>query len=150
MSCHPQIRSEEACYQSSYTAVALAKETEARLHVFHLSTAKETTLFESDPAVESKTITSEVCIHHLWFSDADYADKGSLIKWNPAVKTAQDRAGLWEALNDDRIDIIATDHAPHTIDGIHFLIYSVRGMICSDNIYTIVIERLPKSCTILC
>ena len=116
MFCHPQIRSEEACYQSSSTAVALAKETGARLHVFHLSTAKETALFESDPAVESKTITSEVCIHHLWFSDADYADKGSLIKWNPAVKTAQDRAGLWEALNDDRIDIIATDHAPHTID----------------------------------
>ena len=116
MSCHPQIRSEEACYQSSSTAVALAKETGARLHVFHLSTAKETALFESDSAVESKTITSEVCIHHLWFSDADYADKGSLIKWNPAVKTAQDRAGLWEALNDDRIDIIATDHAPHTIE----------------------------------
>ena len=116
MSCHPQIRSEEACYQSSSTAVALAKETGARLHVFHLSTAKETALFESDPAVEFKTITSEVCIHHLWFFDADYADKGSLIKWNPAVKTAQDRAGLWEALNDDRIDIIATDHAPHTID----------------------------------
>ena len=116
MSCHPQIRSEEACYQSSSTAVALAKETGARLHVFHLSTAKETALFESDHAVESKTITSEVCIHHLWFSDADYADKGSLIKWNPAVKTAQDRAGLWKALNDDRIDIIATDHAPHTID----------------------------------
>jgi dihydroorotase len=116
MSCHPQIRSEEACYQSSSTAVALAKETGARLHVFHLSTAKETALFESDPAVEFKRITSEVCIHHLWFFDADYADKGSLIKWNPAVKTAQDRAGLWEALNDDRIDIIATDHAPHTID----------------------------------
>jgi dihydroorotase len=116
MSCHPQIRSEEACYQSSSTAVALAKETGARLHVFHLSTAKETDLFESNPAVESKVITSEVCIHHLWFSDADYADKGSLIKWNPAVKTAQDRTGLWEALNDDRIDIIATDHAPHTID----------------------------------
>ena len=116
MSCHPQIRSEEACYQSSSTAVALAKETGARLHVFHLSTAKETALFESDPDVKSKTITSEVCIHHLWFTDADYADKGSLIKWNPAVKTAQDRAGLWEALNDDRIDIIATDHAPHTID----------------------------------
>ena len=116
MSCHPQIRSEESCYQSSSTAVALAKETEARLHVFHLSTAKETELFESNPAVEFKTITSEVCIHHLWFSDADYANKGSLIKWNPAVKSAQDRAGLWEALNDDRIDIIATDHAPHTID----------------------------------
>ena len=116
ISCHPQIRSEEACYQSSSNAVALAKETGARLHVFHLSTAKETELFESNPAVESKSITSEVCIHHLWFSDADYADKGSLIKWNPAVKTAQDRAGLWEALNDDRIDIIATDHAPHTID----------------------------------
>ena len=114
--CHPQIRSEEACYKSSSTAVALAKETGARLHVFHLSTAKETELFESDPAVESKTITSEVCIHHLWFSDADYADKGSLIKWNPAVKTAHDRARLWEALNDDRIDIIATDHAPHTIE----------------------------------
>ena len=116
MFCHSQIRSEEACYQSSSTAVALAKETGARLHVFHLSTAKETELFESDPTVKSKRITSEVCIHHLWFSDADYADKGSLIKWNPAVKTAQDRAGLWEALNDDRIDIIATDHAPHTMD----------------------------------
>jgi dihydroorotase len=116
ISCHPQIRSEEACYESSSTAIALAKETGARLHVFHLSTAKETELFESNPVVESKTITSEVCIHHLWFTDADYADKGSLIKWNPAVKTAQDRARLWEALIDDRIDIIATDHAPHTID----------------------------------
>ena len=116
MFCHPLIRSEEACYQSSSKAIALAKETGARLHVFHLSTLKETDLFEKNSAVESKRITSEVCIHHLWFSDADYAEKGSFIKWNPAIKTAQDRAGLWEALNDDRIDIIATDHAPHTVE----------------------------------
>ena len=116
MSFHPQIRSEEACYLSSSNAVSLAKETGARLHVFHLSTAKETQLFDSHSDVKTKNITSEVCIHHLWFSDADYDEKGSLIKWNPAVKTAQDRHGLWTALNDDRIDIIATDHAPHTME----------------------------------
>lgn len=116
MSFHPQIRSEAACYLSSSTAVSLAKETGAKLHVFHLSTAKETELFDSHFDVLTKTITSEVCIHHLWFSDEDYAEKGSLIKWNPAVKTADDRQGLWQALNDDRIDIIATDHAPHTME----------------------------------
>lgn len=113
---HPIIRSEEACYLSSSKAIALAKKTGARLHVFHLSTAKETALFDNSIPLEEKMITAEVCIHHLWFSDEDYAKKGTLIKWNPAVKTAKDRAGLWEALLDDRIDVIATDHAPHTIE----------------------------------
>jgi len=113
---HPDIRSEAACYLSSSKAVALAKETGARLHVFHLSTAKETALFSNELPLAKKQITAEVCIHHLWFSDKDYAQKGTHIKWNPAVKTVQDRDGLWKALNDDRIDIIATDHAPHTLD----------------------------------
>lgn len=113
---HPDIRSEEACYLSSSKAISLAKETGARLHVFHLSTARETHLFSNKLPLEKKKITSEVCIHHLWFSDEDYLSKGTHIKWNPAVKTAVDRAGLWEALNDDRIDIIATDHAPHTLE----------------------------------
>lgn len=116
MELHPIIRSEEACYISSSRAVALAKKTGARLHVFHLSTAKETALFRNDIPLEEKQITAEVCVHHLWFSDADYKTKGSHIKWNPAVKTAADRAGLWEALLDDRIDVIATDHAPHTLE----------------------------------
>ncbi|KAA2219588.1 dihydroorotase [Maribacter flavus] len=112
---HPLIRSEEACYLSSSKAIALAKKTGARLHVFHLSTGKETDLFQNDIPLEKKKITAEVCIHHLWFSDADYLDKGTLIKWNPAVKTAQDRDTLWKALLDDRIDVIATDHAPHLL-----------------------------------
>ena len=116
ISHHPDIRSEEACYLSSSKAIELAKETGARLHVFHLSTAKETGLFSNDLPLAQKKITSEVCIHHLWFSDEDYAHKGTHIKWNPAVKSAQDREGLWKALNDDRIDIIATDHAPHTLE----------------------------------
>ena len=113
---HPIIRSEEACYISSSKAVALAKKTGARLHVFHLSTAKETKLFRNDIPLEEKQITAEVCVHHLWFDDNDYADKGTLIKWNPAIKTAKDKEGLWQALLDDRLDIIATDHAPHTLD----------------------------------
>ena len=116
---HPDIRSDEACFLSSSKAIALAKETGARLHVFHLSTARETALFQNDVPLVEKQITSEVCIHHLWFSDDDYAHKGTHIKWNPAVKSAADREGLWEALNDDRIDIIATDHAPHTLSLIH-------------------------------
>ncbi|MEM9143438.1 MAG: dihydroorotase [Bacteroidota bacterium] len=111
---HPIIRSEEACYLSSAKAIALAQKTGARLHVFHLSTGKETHLFRNDIPLHEKKITAEVCIHHLWFSDADYDTKGTLIKWNPAVKTARDRQQLWEALLDDRIDVIATDHAPHT------------------------------------
>ena len=113
---HPIIRSEEACYLSSSRAIALAKKTGARLHVFHLSTAKETALFRNDIPLEEKQITSEVCVHHLWFSDQDYKEKGTHIKWNPAVKTAADREGLWTALLDDRLDIIATDHAPHTLE----------------------------------
>ena len=113
---HPIIRSEEACYLSSSKAIELAKKTGARLHVFHLSTAKEMELFRNDIPLEEKQITAEVCIHHLWFSDVDYDKKGTHIKWNPAVKTANDRAALWEALLDDRIDVIATDHAPHTLE----------------------------------
>lgn len=113
---HPIIRSAEACYISSSKAVALAKKTGARLHVFHISTGKETELFTNDIPLKDKKITAEVCVHHLYFSDEDYAKKGNFIKWNPAVKTAQDRAQLWEALLDDRIDVIATDHAPHTLE----------------------------------
>jgi dihydroorotase len=101
----------------------LAKKTGARLHVFHLSTAKEMDLFRNDIPLAEKKITAEVCIHHLWFSDADYKEKGAFIKWNPAVKTAQDRDALWEALLDDRIDVVATDHAPHTLEE-------------KDNVYT--------------
>ncbi|MDT0538345.1 dihydroorotase [Croceitalea sp. P059] len=113
---HPIIRSEEACYLSSSKAIALAKKTGARLHVFHLSTGKETALFRNDIPLQDKKITAEVCIHHLWFSDDDYDEKGTLIKWNPAVKTKDDRNQLWQALLDGRIDVIATDHAPHTIE----------------------------------
>ena len=116
MELHPIIRSEEACYISSSKAIELAKKTGARLHVFHLSTAKETKLFSNKIPLKDKKITSEVCIHHLWFSDKDYKTKGTRIKWNPAVKKASDRDGLWKALLDGRIDVIATDHAPHTIE----------------------------------
>lgn len=112
---HPIIRSEEACYISSNKAIKLAKKTGARLHVFHVSTAKETNLFTNKIPLEQKQITAEVCVHHLWFDDSDYAEKGTLIKWNPAVKTPSDKKGLWKALLDDRLDIIATDHAPHTL-----------------------------------
>jgi dihydroorotase len=114
MEFHHLIRSEEACYISSSKAVELAKKTGARLHLFHISTAKETELFRNDIPLKDKKITAEVCVHHLTFTNEDYAGKGTLIKWNPAVKTAEDRSGLWEALLDDRIDVIATDHAPHT------------------------------------
>ena len=112
---HPIIRSEAACYLSSSKAIELAKKTGARLHIFHLSTAKETHLFRNDIPLEEKQITAEVCIHHLWFNDQDYEEKGTHIKWNPAVKTEKDRLGLWKALLDDRIDVLATDHAPHTL-----------------------------------
>jgi len=114
MKYHPIIRSEEACYLSSSKAIALAKKTGARLHVFHLSTGKETELFTNKIPLEEKKITAEVCVHHLWFTDKDYEEKGSAIKWNPAVKTQADKDALWKALLDDRIDVIATDHAPHT------------------------------------
>lgn len=113
---HPKIRSAEACYISSSQAIELAKKTGARLHVFHVSTAKETELFTNKIPLEEKQITAEVCVHHLWFTDDDYAKKGNLIKWNPAVKSQQDKDELWKALLDDKIDVIATDHAPHTIE----------------------------------
>ena len=113
---HPVIRSHEACYLSSSRAIALAKETGARLHVFHLSTAIETDLFDNSIPLAEKKITAEVCTHHLWFTADDYAEKGTFIKWNPAVKNTEDREALWAALNDDRIDVLATDHAPHTLE----------------------------------
>ena len=113
--CHPEIRSEEACYLSSSKAIELAKKTGARLHVFHLSTGKETELFTNKIPLKDKKITAEVCVHHLWFTDEDYDKKGTLIKWNPAVKSEEDKEQLWKALLDDRLDVIATDHAPHTL-----------------------------------
>lgn len=116
MKYHHLIRSAEACYISSSKAIELAKKTGARLHVFHLSTAKEMDLFTNKIPLEEKQITAEVCIHHLWFTDADYEKKGAFIKWNPAVKTQEDKDALWKALLDDRIDVIATDHAPHTLE----------------------------------
>ena len=113
---HPKIRSVEACYKSSSMAIELAKKHDTRLHVFHLSTAKEIELFRNDIPLEEKRITSEVCIHHLWFDDSQYAEKGTHIKWNPAVKSKMDRDQLFQALLDDKLDIIATDHAPHTLE----------------------------------
>lgn len=113
---HPEIRSEDACYESSSLAVRLAKKYGTRLHVLHLSTARELGLFDNQVPLKEKKITSEVCIHHLWFSNTDYNELGNLIKWNPAVKTAHDREALLEALKMDIIDIVATDHAPHTLE----------------------------------
>jgi len=113
---HPEIRSVAACFESTVRVIELAKKTGARLHVFHISTAKELDLFTNKIPLEKKQITAEVCIHHLWFTDADYQTKGSLIKWNPAVKSQEDKDALWKALLDDRIDVIATDHAPHTLE----------------------------------
>jgi len=111
---HPLIRSEEACYRSSSKAVALAKKHNTRLHILHISTQKELALFDNSIPLDQKRITAEACIHHLWFSDEDYKTKGNLIKWNPAVKTANDRSSILAAVLDGRIDVIATDHAPHT------------------------------------
>lgn len=113
---HPVIRSEEACYLSSSRAVELAKKNDTRLHILHISTGKETELFTNTEPLGKKKITSEVCIHHLWFSDVDYDEKGVFIKWNPAVKTSDDRDQIWKALLDNQIDVIATDHAPHTLE----------------------------------
>ena len=113
---HPIIRSEEACYKSSSMAVELAKKHNTRLHILHISTDKETNLFRNDIPLSQKRITAEACIHHLWFDESSYDEKGTRIKWNPAVKSAKDKEGVWKALLEDRIDIIATDHAPHTID----------------------------------
>ncbi len=114
ISAHPIIRSEEACYLSSSLAVSLAEKYNSRLHVLHVSTAKELDLFRNDIPASEKKITAEVCIHHLWFNDSHYAEKGTLIKWNPAVKTEQDRTALFRGVLNDKLDVIATDHAPHT------------------------------------
>ena len=116
MECHPLIRSEEACYKSSSLAVELAKKYNTRLHILHISTAKELDLFDNTKPLKEKRITAEACIHHMWFSDADYKTKGAFIKWNPAVKTANDRDAILKGVLDNRIDVIATDHAPHTIE----------------------------------
>ncbi|MEQ8623472.1 MAG: dihydroorotase [Vicingaceae bacterium] len=115
MEQHPIIRSTEACYASSSKAVDLAKKHNTRLHILHISTAKELTLFSNNLPLSEKRITAEACIHHLWFSDEDYKEKQSLIKWNPAVKTASDRKAIQKAVNNHTIDVIATDHAPHTL-----------------------------------
>ncbi len=115
ISAHSLIRSEEACYLSSSFAVNLAKKHNTRLHVLHLSTAREMELFSNDIPLIDKQITAEVCMHHLWFSESDYANKGSLIKWNPAIKKLSDKEALLAALLDNKIDVVATDHAPHTL-----------------------------------
>lgn len=116
MWAHPLIRSAEACYRSSSRAIELATKYNARLHILHISTERETMLFSNDIPLEEKRITAEACTHHLWFTDADYETKGSLIKWNPAVKTYEDRNAIRAAVNSNRIDVIATDHAPHTLE----------------------------------
>ena len=113
---HPYIRSEEACYLSSSMAVRLAKKHGTRLHILHISTAKELELFDNSIPLEQKHITAEACIHHLWFSEEQYSDKGNFIKWNPAVKKATDRDAIFQAVLDNKIDVIATDHAPHTME----------------------------------
>lgn len=116
MKYHPEVRSHEACYLSSSLAARLAKKYDTRLHILHLSTAQEMELFRNDIPLSEKRITAEACVHHLWFSDEDYEKKGAYIKWNPAVKSAADRDAIWQAVADDKIDVFATDHAPHTIE----------------------------------
>jgi len=113
---HPNIRSAEACFKSSSMAVGLAKKHNTRLHVFHLSTEKEIALFDNSIPLKDKKITAEVCIHHLWFDESKYAEKGTLIKWNPAVKKESDKNALFQALLDGKLDVVATDHAPHTLE----------------------------------
>lgn len=116
---HPKIRSEEACYLSSSMAVELAKKHNTRLHILHISTGKEVGLFDNSIPLAEKRITAEACVHHLWFDDRDYAEKGTLIKWNPAVKTEADKDAILKGLLDGHIDVLATDHAPHTIEEKH-------------------------------
>ncbi len=115
-SCHPLIRTAEACYRSTSRAVELAAKHKARLHVLHISTGRELELFKSTPATGEKQVTAEVCIHHLWFDQGDYEKKGSLVKWNPAIKSSQDRVALLNGLNTNKLDVVATDHAPHTAE----------------------------------
>lgn len=153
--CHPEIRSVEACYASSSQAMALAKEFNSRLHILHLTTAKELDLFRNDIPLSEKRITSEVCVHHLWFTADDYAKHGSGIKCNPAVKAPENRKALWEALLDDRLDIIATDHAPHTWDekqnkyakapsGLPLVQHSLQAMLQNVDDGLISLERMVE------
>ena len=114
--CHPLIRSAEGCYKSSSFAVGLAKKHGTRLHILHISTARETQLFDNSIPLEKKKITAEACIHHLWFNDGDYARLGTKIKWNPAIKTKYDQQAILQAVLDNHIDVIATDHSPHTLE----------------------------------
>ena len=116
INCHPKIRTEEACFKSSSLAIELAKKHKTRLHIFHISTAKELSHFINDLPIEKKQITSEACIHHLWFSEKDYDKKGAFIKWNPSVKTENDKKKLIDAVNSNLIDVVASDHAPHTLN----------------------------------
>lgn len=116
ISAHPLIRNTEACYKSSSMAVELATKHNAKLHVLHISTEKELSLFDNKKSLSEKNVTAEGCVHHAWFSDEDYDKKGTFIKWNPAVKTAGDRSAIIEAINDNTIDVLATDHAPHTLE----------------------------------
>ena len=113
---HPKIRSEEACLTATKRVLEIAKKHDNRLHIFHISTLSEANLFDNKNTIREKRITAEACVHHLWFSDKDYEGLGAKIKWNPAIKSEQDREGLLKSLLDNRLDIIATDHAPHTID----------------------------------
>ena len=113
---HPSIRSEEACYRSSSTAIELAEKHNTRLHILHISTGKEIELFKNNIPLKEKRIRAEACIHHLWFNESHYNEKGTFIKWNPAVKTENDRLKIIEGVNNNNIDVIATDHAPHTLE----------------------------------
>ena len=113
---HPLIRNEDACYESSLYTIQIAKKYNTRLHILHISTEKELQLFTNMMPLKDKRITAEVCVHHLWFTNDDYETKGNFIKWNPAVKTKADRAAIWKGLLDNKIDIVATDHAPHTLE----------------------------------
>jgi dihydroorotase len=156
---HPKIRDVRACFESSSEAVRLAKKYNSRLHIFHLSTEKELSLLESKPLKE-KRITAEVCIHHLWFCDEDYAEKGNLIKWNPAVKSRADRDALRKALIEGKIDIVATDHAPHTLaekqgsclkaaSGGPMVQHALVAMLelCKQNVFTeeLVVEKMAHA-----
>ncbi len=131
---HPIIRSREACFASSSEAIELAKATGADLHILHLSTEEEMELFDNESDIEKKKITAEACAHHLWFTDEEYATKGSFIKWNPAVKTSRDRSAIRKGVKENRIDILATDHAPHTIEekGNHYMKCPSGGPLVQD------------------
>ncbi len=144
--CHPRIRSEEACYRSSALAVDLARKTGARLHLLHLTTARELDLLSESPLAE-KTVTAEVCVHHLFFHDGDYADKGHLIKCNPSIKTRADREALRRALVDGRIDVIATDHAPHTLEEKRRPYFSSpSGLPLVQHSLPVLLELVEKGC----